>query len=113
MNINELEEIGKLTIDDQLIYFGARFGGKTETFTVKLQKHPYFQGGWQLQSDWKEVTKTLGDVKGSVSTEDRQLLKIVHNLSDEDVDKMISEYKKQYKIYLKNSKIYGKEKWRN
>lgn len=61
---------------------------------------------------WKEVTKILGDVKGIVSTEDRQLLKIVHKLSDEAVDEMISEYKKQYKLYLKNSKMYGKEKWR-
>ena len=61
---------------------------------------------------WIEVTKTLGDVKGVVSVEDRQLLKIVHKLSDEAVDEMISEYQKQYKLYLKNSKMYGKEKWR-
>lgn len=62
--------------------------------------------------DWKEVTKIFGDIKGIVSTEDRQLLKIVHKLSDEAVDEMISEYKKQYKLYLKNTKMYGKEKWR-
>lgn len=61
---------------------------------------------------WKEVTNTLGDIKGIVSTEDRQLLKIVYKLSDEAVDEMISEYKKQYKLYLKNTKMYGKEKWR-
>ncbi len=81
---------------------------KGTTFSIFFDECKYFYYGIK----WKEVTKILGDVKGVVSTEDRQLLKIVHKLSDEGVDKMISEYKKQYKLYLKNSKMYGKEKWR-
>lgn len=111
MNLEEFEQIGA-PINSQLIYFGARSGGKTTTCMEELENHPYFQGIWYQPVNWKEVTKTLGDVKGIVSTEDRQLLKIVFNLSDEDIDKMISEYKKQYKLYLKNSKMYGKEKWK-
>lgn len=113
MNLEEFEQIGEFSINDQLIHLGARSGGKTTTFMEELENHPYFQGVWYQPADWKEVTKILGNVKGDVSTEDRQLLKIVHNLSDEDVDEMISEYKKQYKLCLKNSKMYGKEKWRN
>ena len=81
---------------------------KDTTFSIFFDECKYFYYG----IDWKEVTKIFGDVKGIVSTEDRQLLKIVHNLSDEAVDEMISEYKKQYKLHLKNSKMYGKEKWR-
>ena len=84
------------------------FKTKESSFKIFLDDYAYFYYGL----DWKEVTKTLGDVKGIVSTEDRQLLKIVYNLSDKDVDEVISEYKKQYKLYLKNSKMYGKEKWR-
>lgn len=68
---------------------------------------------WKVEPSWEEITKTLGNVKGIVSTEDRQLLKIVHNLSDAVVDEMISEYQKQYKQYLKDSKIYGKELWKS
>lgn len=113
MNLKEFEQIGEFSIGGQLIYFGARSGGKTETFTTKLEKEfKYLLGEWINKISWVEVTATLGNVKGTVSTEDRQLLKIVHNLSDEEVDEMISEYKKQYKLYLKNSKMYGKEKWR-
>lgn len=82
---------------------------KASTFSIFFDECKYFYYG----PDWKEVTKILGNVKGDVSTEDRQLLKIVHNLSDEDVDEMISECKNQYKLYLKNSKMHGKEKWRN
>ena len=78
------------------------------TFSIFFNECKYFY----YSINWKEVTKILGDVKGIVSTEDRQLLKIVHKLSDEAVDEMISEYQKQYKLYLKNSKMYGKEKWR-
>ncbi|ULG01398.1 hypothetical protein phiA019_0051 [Aeromonas phage phiA019] len=81
---------------------------KDTTFSIFFDECKYFYYG----IDWKQVTKVLGDVKGVVSAEDRQLLKIVHNLSDKVVDEMISEYKKQYKLYLKNSKMYGKEKWR-
>ena len=78
------------------------------TFSIFFDECKYFYYG----IDWKEVTKIFGDVKGVVSAEDRQLLKIVHKISDEAVDMMISEYQKQYKLYLKNSKLYGKEKWR-
>lgn len=87
----------------------VKYGNKKymKSYDISWTEDPY------NLSKWKEVTKTLGNVKGIVSTEDRQLLKIVHNLPDEAVDEMISEYKKQYKLYLKNSKMYGKEKWRN
>ncbi len=81
---------------------------KESAFSIFLDEYKCFYYG----VDWKEVTKIFGDVKGVVSVEDRQLLKIVHKLSDEAVDGMISEYQKQYKLYLKNSKMYGKEKWR-
>ena len=81
---------------------------KESTFSIFFDECKYFYYG----VDWKEVTKIFGDVKGVVSVEDRQLLKIVHKLSDEAVDEMISEYQKQYKLYLKNSKMYGKEKWK-
>lgn len=101
-----------MNIDEQIIYFGARSGGKTTTFMEELEKHPYFNGVLKVGPNWKEVTNTLGNTKGVVSVEDRQLLKIVHNLSDKNVDKMISEYQKQYKIYLKDSKLFGKESWR-
>ena len=124
MNTNEFENIGRFSISEQLIYFGARFGGKVGTSVSELNilkgrstiKNSNFRmsfdGVFLCGCNWKEVTKTLGDVKGVVSVEDRQLLKIVHKLSDEAVDEMISEYQKQYKLYLKNSKMYGKEKWR-
>lgn len=68
---------------------------------------------FSVDEEWHQVAKTLGNIKGFVSVEDRQLLKIVHNLSDKQVDNMISEYQKQYKIYLKGSKLFGKESWRN
>lgn len=71
-----------------------------------------FEGEFNIPSPAERITSVLGNVKGIVSPEDRQLLKIIHNLSDENVDNMISEYQKQYKQYLKDSKIYGKEKWR-
>ena len=81
---------------------------KDTTFNIFFDERKYFYYG----IDWRQVTKILGDVKGVVSVEDRQLLKIGNNLSDEVVDMMISEYQKQYKLYLKNSKLYGKEKSR-
>lgn len=59
-----------------------------------------------------KITSILGNVKGVVSSEDRQLLKIVHNLSEKDVDKLISDYKIEYNNHLKSSRPWGKEKWR-
>ena len=63
-----------------------------------------------LASD--KITGILGNVKGVVSTEDRQLLKIALNLSDKDVDKLISNYKIEYNNHVKSSRPWGKEKWR-
>ena len=118
MTLNVLEEFMECILGEHMVYFETRSASNTVKFTVELEKikklyeaNKIFDKIYNLL-DWKEVTKTLGDVKGIVSTEDRQLLKIVHSLSDEDVDKMISEYQNQYKLYLKNSKMYGKEKWR-
>lgn len=65
-----------------------------------------------LNKEWMKVVDTLGNIKGIISEEDRQLLKIVHNLSDKDVDKLISDYKIEYKNHVKSSRPWGNEKWR-
>lgn len=74
---------------------------------------PIFLDEWchtPLASD--KITSLLGNVKGVVSSEDRQLLKIVHNLSEKDVDKLISDYKIEYTKHVKSSRPWGNEKWR-
>ena len=63
-----------------------------------------------LASD--RITSILGNTKGLVSLEDRQLLKIALNLSDKDVDKLISDYKIEYNNHVKSSRPWGKESWR-
>lgn len=61
---------------------------------------------------WTYVPKILGDVKGVVSKEDRQLLKIVKAWNDEEVDIAIEQYILEYKKYKNKSKVYGKESWK-
>lgn len=61
---------------------------------------------------WIQVPKILGDVKGNVSQEDRQLLKIVKAWNDEQVDIAIEQYILEYKKYNSKLKVYGKESWR-
>lgn len=63
-----------------------------------------------LASD--KITGILGNVKGVVSREDRQLLKIALNLSDKDINKLISDYKLEYINHVKSSRPWGNEKWR-
>lgn len=64
------------------------------------------------EKEWTKVVNILGNTKGIISSEDRQLLKIVLNLSDKDVDKLISDYKIEYKNHVKSSRPWGNEKWR-
>lgn len=65
-----------------------------------------------LNKEWIKVVDTLGNIKGVVSSEDRQLLKIALNLSDKDVDTLISDYKIEYNNHIKSSRPWGNEKWR-
>lgn len=61
---------------------------------------------------WTYVPKILGDVKGIVSQEDRQLLKIAKTWNEEQVDIAIEQYILEYKKYTNKSKVYGKESWK-
>lgn len=61
---------------------------------------------------WTYIPKILGDVKGIVSQEDRQLLKIAKIWNDKQVDIAIEQYILEYKKYISKPKVYGKESWR-
>lgn len=62
---------------------------------------------------WEHIPKILGDAKGVVSQEDRQLLKIVNTWNDEEVDNAIEQYIIEYKKSANKSKVYGKESWKD
>lgn len=98
--VNDIEVTG---------YSAGRGGGKSrdyvDYFTVEWITYPQ-------PEPWEYIPKILGDVKGIVSQEDGQLLKIAKTWNDEQVDKAIEQYILEYKKYKNKPKVYGKESWK-
>lgn len=90
-------------IDVTILYSGRQVTGFIVDELVTVDK---------MEPLWYKVARTLGNVKGNVDEEDRQLLKIVYGWADSDLDYAIYLYKENYKKWIFKSKIYGKEKWR-
>jgi hypothetical protein len=75
----------------------------------------YFTGEWityPQPEPWTYIPKILGDVRGIISQEDRQLLKIVKTWNDKQVDNTIEQYIIEYNKFISKPKFYGKESWR-
>lgn len=98
--VNDIEVTG---------YSAGRGGGKSKDYI------DYFTGEWityPQPEPWTYVPKILGDVRGVVSKEDRQLLKIAKTWNDEQVDIATEQYIVEYKKYTNKYKVYGKESWK-
>lgn len=109
--MTHLNNTVKILVDDLEVtgYSAGRGGGKSQDYV------DYFTGEWityPQPETWTYVPKILGDIKGVVSQEDRQLLKIANTWNDEEVDKAIEQYIIEYKRHTNKCKVYGKESWK-